>query len=111
MPLLLIDAIDGAVDVHNTEALTSFVDPSEYDPVATNCCRVPKGMLGVDGLTAIDVKLIGAGLTVRLAVPLIAFFVAVIVALPGPTLVAMPAASIVTTPGAEELQVTCEVRS
>ena len=51
--------------------------PSEYVPVALNCCVVPKGRAGVCGFNVMETR--DGGVTVRTAVPLTPTAVAVIV--------------------------------
>jgi hypothetical protein len=44
-----------------TCAVKSLVDWSLYVPVAVNCCRVPTGIVGVAGVTAMEVSVTGGG--------------------------------------------------
>lgn len=75
-------------ELHNTDAVMSWVLVSLNVPVAVNCFVVPMAMLGLAGVTAIETRL--APVTVSKAVPLVAPEVAVMVAVPGPVLVASP---------------------
>lgn len=53
-PVLLTDAIDGALTVQVTVALTVAVEPSLYFAMAENCCVCPDWMLALAGDTASD---------------------------------------------------------
>ena len=53
---LLIVATDVAAEAQVTLVVRSWVELSVYVPVAVNCCVVPRAMLGVAGVTAIDTK-------------------------------------------------------
>jgi hypothetical protein len=66
-------------------------------------------MLGVVGVTAIDVRVLAAAVTVRVAVPLIPFSAAVMVVLPAATAVARPAELMVAVAVLELVQVAVEV--
>ncbi len=81
--------------------------------MAVNCCFVPRAMLGLMGVTAMDNSM--AGVTVSVVVPWIVPDVAVIVVDPVATEVANPldppALLIAATPVSEELQVTDAVKS
>ena len=89
-----------------------WVLPSEYVPVAVNCWVVPRAMLGLVGVTAIDLSV--AAVTVRVVDPDIDPDVAVIVVEPVAAGVANPfeptALLMVATPVLDELQVVVVVR-
>lgn len=51
---LLMVAIFVAEEFQVAEVVRSCVLPSVYEPVALNCCAVPKATEGFAGLTAID---------------------------------------------------------
>src|SRR5262249_56588130 len=55
-PEELITVTFGADDAHVTWLVTSFVLPSEYVPMAVNCCVPPTVTVGFAGVTVIDVK-------------------------------------------------------
>ena len=74
-----------------------------------NCSLPPEPMAEVDGVTEIEVS--DAAVTTRLAVPVMAAEVAVMVALPGDTAVARPDVLTVALAAAELLQVTVPLRS
>lgn len=90
-------------------AASGCVLPSSKDPVAVNCCVVPRAMEEAAGVMEIESR--WAGTTVRVAVSLTAPTVAVIVIVPGPTMEASPLLSMVATVESEELQVTPAERS
>lgn len=105
----LLTVADGDEEVHVAVAVRSCTLPSEYLPVALNCCVVPKGRIGVCGFTAIETRE-GEGETVRAAVPLTPEAVAVIVDVPAVRDVMNPASltSLLTlaTVGEDELHST-----
>ena len=82
-------------------------------PCAANSCDDPKLIVGLPGVTAIEVKV--AVVTVRVVVPLIPAKAAETVVLPVATPVATPALSAelltVATEGADEVHVTADVKS
>ncbi len=79
--------------------------PSLNVPVAVNCWVVPRGIEAESGFTAIDTKI--AGVTVSVVEPVTDPMVAVISAVPCPTLVARPVAlPIVATVSVSELHCT-----
>lgn len=82
-------------------------------PCAANSCGDPRLMVGLLGVTAIEVKV--AVVTVRFVVPLIPLNAAETVVLPVATPVATPALSAelltVATDGVEDVQVTADVKS
>jgi hypothetical protein len=81
-------AVPGVSEAQLALAVRSWVLSSVKVPVAVNCCVVPKAMLGDRGATAIETST--AALTVKVVPPLIELTVAVIFAVPAPTLVARP---------------------
>ena len=95
-PLDVIDATLLFDDVHVTVPVISCVVPSENDPVAVNCCKVPKGRAAVIGVTAIEVTL--ALVTVRTALEETPLKLAVIVVLPAATPFASPEAPFTLIP-------------
>jgi hypothetical protein len=112
-PALLTVATPVSDELQVADAVKSWVVLSEYVPVAVNCCFVPRAMLGLVGVTAMDTRM--AGVTVSVVVPLILPDVAVIVADPVATEVASPldpsALLTVATLVSEELQITDAVTS
>jgi len=77
-------------------------------PVAVNCLVVPREMLGLAGVTAMETSV--AGVIVSVVVPDFPPDVAVMVVEPVPTAVASPLV-IVATDVDDELHVTAPVRS
>ncbi len=69
-------------------------------PVAANCCVVPRAIVAVDGLIAIEVSV--AEVTVSSVEPLMEPEVTEIVAVPAAMLVAKPALLIVAVDGVSE---------
>lgn len=86
------------------EAVRSCVELSEKFPVALNCWAVPAAILGLTGVTEIDVSV--AGVTFNVVVANTTPDVAVIVAEPTDKALAFPAAVTVAMDAADELQVT-----
>jgi hypothetical protein len=83
-------------------------------PVALNCCDVPRGILAVTGLTAMDIST--GAVTVKVVAPEIAPEVAVIVVVPWLMVAANPVAFTLATVGELEVHVAevvsvCEVPS
>jgi hypothetical protein len=78
--------------------------PSEYVPVAVNCCVVPLAIDGFAGATEIDTRV--AVPTVNVVLPVTLVVVAVISDVLRPTPVASPPAAMVATAVFEEAQVT-----
>ena len=64
----LIVATEVFEDVQADDAVRSFVELSEYVPVAVNCTVVPVAADGFAGVTAMDFRVRGIGLTVKLTV-------------------------------------------
>lgn len=103
-PLLLMVAEAGLEEVQITDFEISCVLLSLKVPVAVNCRVVPTAMLALAGVTAIETRL--AAVTVSDAVPVTDPELALIVAVPVPTLVARPESSTVATEVAVEDQLT-----
>jgi hypothetical protein len=77
---------------------------SLYVPVAVNCCVYPVEIVGLAGVTAMDVSV--AVCTVRTVLPVIPLKVAEIVLVPAAAPVVRPEAVMVATPVLEEVHVT-----
>src|ERR1700741_4556505 len=108
-PDAVIDAMEEFDEPQITVAVRSWVEPSEYVPVAVKGCSSPRGMVGVSGVMAIDEST--AFVTVRFVVPEIDADVAVIVAVPTARPLAKPAVVMLAVVFAIALQVTDAVRS
>jgi hypothetical protein len=110
---LLMAATEEADELQVTDAVISCVVLSEKVPVAVNCWVVPRAMLGMVGVTAMETRI--AGVTVRVVEPEMPPDVAVTVDVPTATVVALPlvaaALLMVATDVTDELQVTKVVRS
>lgn len=82
-------------------------------PCAANNCDDPRGIDGLLGVTAIEVKV--AVVTVRFVAPLVPANAAETVVVPGATPVATPALAeellTVATDGVDDVQVTADVKS
>jgi hypothetical protein len=63
-PTLLICAMVGTLDVHCTVCVRFCVLLSLKVPVAVNCCDTPSGIVGIAGVTVIDIKTAGVMFTV-----------------------------------------------
>ena len=87
-PLLLMVALDVLDELQVTWAVISRVVPSEYVPAAANCWVAPTALLGLAGVTVIEVKV--AALTVRVVVSEILPEVTLMVVVPAATAVARP---------------------
>jgi hypothetical protein len=98
-----------ADELQTTVEVRFCVLPSEYVPVAANCCVVPKGIVLFAGVTAIDSR--ARGVTARAVPPLTVPLTALIVVLPDASPLASPPAVIVATVVEEEAHVTVVVRS
>ena len=85
---LTIVATVAVSELHCTVLVTSCVLPSVKVPVAVNCCVVPRGMLGIAGVTAIETNT--AGVTFSVVELVIEPEVDVTLVLPTVTLVASP---------------------
>ena len=64
---LLKVAIDSCKELHVTDDVIFCVVLSEKIPVAVNCGFIPRGLIGLTGVTAMDTSV--AGVTVRFVVP------------------------------------------
>src|ERR1019366_2774899 len=97
--------------LHVTTVVMSWVDESEYVPVALNCCGAPSDTFGEGGVMPIERRT--AAVTVKVAVPEMLPKVAVTVAGPrGSIAVARPfdpVALDTTSPGDEEVHMTAAV--
>lgn len=105
-------ATDVAEELHVAEAVKSCVVLSENVPVAVNCCVVPRAMLELAGVTAIDTSV--AEVTVSVVEPVIPLNAAVMVVVPGDTDAAFPlepAALLIVATDVAEDHVTDAVRS
>jgi hypothetical protein len=89
--------------------VNTCVLPSSKVPVAVNCCAVPRASDTGEGVTEIETSRVGT--TVKVAVPLNAPTVAVMVVVPAASVSATPELSMVATLLADELQVTPAARS
>ena len=107
--LLLIFAIDVLDELQVTDVVISWVDPSKNVPVAVNCREAPTDMIGLAGVTVMEVR--GEEITVTVVLPRILPEVAVMVAVPPTTAVTRPVVLTVATVKLDELQVTCVVIS
>jgi len=114
-PPLLTVATAGFEEVQVRSALRFCVELSEKVPVAVNCRLMPGAMLGVVGVSAIDVRV--APVTVTMVLPVIephtlaTLQVTVIVALPVPMVRTSPVLLTVATEGFEEVQIRSALRS
>jgi hypothetical protein len=101
----LIVATVGFDDIHCTDDVRFCVELSLYVPVATNGCVVPRGIEGVDGVTAIETST--ALLTCTTREPVTLPSCALTVALPvAATAVTKPEALTTAVDAFEEVQVT-----
>ena len=111
--VLLMVAIVKMLDVQVTVPVMFCVLPSVYDPVAVNCVVVPKGIVGIAGVTVIESS--AAGVTVNVVEPMIDPELAEIVVCPVDTLAACPVLGAVlltvATVDTELFQATEPVRS
>jgi hypothetical protein len=109
--VLLIVAVETVSEDHVAVLVRFCVLPSVNVPVAVNCCIVPNAIDGVAGVTAIETNV--AAVTVTVVDPLMEPVVAVMVAVPSPTLVANPCVGavlpMVPTDGVSELHCTVSV--
>jgi len=101
---VLIVRMAGVSVLQSTVVVMSCVLPSVYVPVAVNAWVVPKGSVGIAGVTAIDTNT--AGLIVKLVDPVIPFEVALTPVLPTARLVAMPCPFTVAIPESVVVHVT-----
>ena len=102
-PTALIVATLGDDELHTTDPVRFCILPSEYVPVAVNCCGKPAAMLGFDGVTAMEFST--GTVTNSVVEPEKLPIIALMLEAPADTPVAKPPAVIVATPGADELQV------
>jgi len=109
-PPATMEAMDVADELHVADAVRSCVELSEKVPVAVNCWVVPVGIVGLDGVTAMDTSV--AAVTVKVAEPEMLPTAAVIVtgAVPTAIAVAFPLESMVAVESDDELQATDAVR-
>jgi hypothetical protein len=115
-PIVLISAIELSDEPHVTDVVISCVVLSEYVPVAVNCLVPPLLTFVLDGVTAMDVKVVPPPpppllVTVSRVFPEIVPDVAVIVVEPAATPVANPPLLMVATPVFDEFHATDAVRS
>ena len=87
-PVLLMVAVVSVSEVQAVVGVRSCWLPSLNVPMAANACVVPKAIEGLAGVTAIETN--SAGVTVNMVELLTEPDVAVIVAVPEPTLLARP---------------------
>jgi len=64
---LLIDATEGASEIHVTDEVISALEPSEYTPVAVNCTVVPSTAVGAAGVILITSSVAAVTVTGALA--------------------------------------------
>ena len=110
-PVELMVATEVEDELHKTLPVTVLMEPSEYVPVAVNCCVAPAVTEGDGGATAIETNVTTGALTVRSVLPLTVPLVAVMVAVPAATLRAIPVELTVATEVEDELQVEVEETS
>jgi hypothetical protein len=108
--VLLIVPVVVVSDDHVTIPLRFCVLPSVNVPVAVNCWLVPNAIEGSAGVTAIETN--AAAVTVSCVVPLMDPLVAVMLAVPVPSLLTNPGVVVLITPtaGVSELHCTVLVR-
>jgi hypothetical protein len=106
---LLTAATAGVSEPHCAVLVTSWVVPSVNVPVAVNCWEVPKGILGIAGVTAIETRT--AAVTFSVVEPVTEPEVAVTLVLPTPALAATPWLLTVAIAWFAVFQVTVFVRS
>lgn len=109
VPVLLAKPVESMLateveDEDQVSGVSSCVLPSSKLPTAVNCRVVPRAIVEVAGVTAIETR--WAGTTVRVLVSENAPTVAVIVVEPAATVTAMPELLMVATEGEEEAHVT-----
>jgi len=63
-PDALIVATLALPELHVTDAVMSWLDPSEYWPAALNCCVSPAAREGVPGVTLIELSVAAGGAVV-----------------------------------------------
>jgi hypothetical protein len=106
---LLMVATEPSDESQWTEPVMPCALPSLKVPVAANCSVVPRGMVWIAGVMAMETNV--AGVTVKVDEPPMPAAAALIVVWPVDALVASPLALAVATDGADELQVADVVRS
>ena len=106
--LLPTVATDVAEEVQVTNAVRSWVVPSEKLPVAISCSPVPFAIEELGRVIVIEVST--ADVTVKVVVTEMPPWVAVIVVLPAPVAVTKPLLLTVATPVEDELQLAEAVR-
>lgn len=114
VPALVVSPLASTVatlleEEDQVNAVNNCVLPSSKLPTALNCAVVPIAIEEFDGLTKIDNRC--AGTTVSVLPSLNEPTVAVIVAVPAPTVAASPVPSTVATDVEEEVQATPQLRS
>jgi len=97
--------------LHMALEVTFAVEPSLYVAVAVNCCVAPAVMLAVAGVTAMELTVLTAAVTVSAAAELTPLRDAVIVEEPAATAVAMPPELMLATEAVELVHVANEVTS
>jgi hypothetical protein len=111
-PLGVSDITEVLEEFQETVRVMSCMVPSEKLPVAVNCCKVPRGTSGFEGVTVMDRKV--APVTVNVALPTMLPDVAWMVEVPGASAVARPCVPgellIVATLVETELHVADDVR-
>jgi hypothetical protein len=107
-PPVAIVAVPASVEAQVAEAVRSAVEPSEYVPVAVNCCVTPAATTGFAGVTAMEAST--GGSTVSVALPVTPPEAAEIVAVPGAWVVARPLVAMVAAAAFVDVQVTEAVR-
>ena len=108
-PLPVTVTTEGLDEAQVTCVVISWLVPSEYLPMATNCCPNPAGTLGLAGVTAIEDRV--RGVVVRSVLPTTLPEAAVMFTVPAARAVARPLPVTVTTERLDEAQVTCVVIS
>jgi hypothetical protein len=108
-PPLLTVATSVFEELQVTCVVMSWLVPSEYLPKAASCRVFPAGILGLAGITDMEVRI--AGVTVRIVFPEMVPKVAIMVAVPTATPVARPVLLIDANDVLDELQMTCVVIS
>ena len=105
---LLMVATEGVEEVHVTALVRFCIVLSEYVPVAVNCCVAPAMMMGLAGVTAMEINVVAVTVSVVALERLPN--VAVIIVVPAATPVARPALDMVALLVFDELHVTDPVR-
>jgi hypothetical protein len=108
---LLMEAADAFEDPQVADIVRSWCVPSEYVPVAAYCWLVPRAMLWLAGVTAIDTRTAGVIDSVAVPETLVTGSVARIVVEPIAADVAKPLAFMPATDAVEEPHVDDPVRS